>query len=149
MAVEVLVQALDKIDQDRDRVLLKGISETELYRAALTVMMRLVFLFSAEERGLLLLGDALYDQYYAIELFSTEIQGYAEQILLNTSNILLDSNSINHLQELNAFNINYFAQWYFHNLEIYPQIQKYVEQLDHLRLLLIDYLRSSFHDELW
>ncbi|MBW4665983.1 MAG: hypothetical protein KME60_00715 [Cyanomargarita calcarea GSE-NOS-MK-12-04C] len=82
-----------------------------------------------------------------IELFSTEIQGYAEQVLLNTSNILLVSNSINHLQELNVFNIDYFGQWYFHNLEIYPQIQKYVEQLDHLRLLLIDYLRSSSHNE--
>lgn len=79
-----------------------------------------------------------------IELFSTDIQGYAEQILLNTSNILLDSNSINHLQELNVFNIDYFIQWYFQNLEIYPQFQKYVEQLDHLRLLIIDYLRSSF-----
>ena len=29
-------------------------------------MMRLVFLFSAEERGLLLLGDPLYDQNYAL-----------------------------------------------------------------------------------
>ena len=32
-------------------------AETELYEAALTVMMRLVFLFCAEERGLMLLGD--------------------------------------------------------------------------------------------
>lgn len=76
-----------------------------------------------------------------IELFSTGIQGYAEQVLLNTSNILL-KDSINHLRQLNVFNIDYFAQWYFHNLEMYPQIQKYVEQLDHLRLLLIDYLRE-------
>ena len=30
------------------------------------MMMRLVFLFSAEERGLLLLGDQLYDQHYAV-----------------------------------------------------------------------------------
>jgi hypothetical protein len=51
-AVEVLVQALDKIDRDRNRSLLQGISETTLYEAALTVMMRLVFLFSAEERDL-------------------------------------------------------------------------------------------------
>ena len=29
-------------------------------------MMRLVFLFSAEERGLLLLGDPLYDEHYAV-----------------------------------------------------------------------------------
>lgn len=75
-----------------------------------------------------------------IELFSTDIQGYAEQALLNTSHTPFGNNSVNHLQQLNVFNIDYFAQWYFHNLEIYPQTQKYVEQLDHLRLLLIDYL---------
>ena len=52
-AVEVLVQALDRIDQDRNRTLLQDISEPQLYEAALTVMMRLVFLFSAEERKLI------------------------------------------------------------------------------------------------
>ncbi|MBS3910105.1 MAG: TetR family transcriptional regulator [Actinobacteria bacterium] len=65
-AVEVLVQALDKADQDRNRALLNGVSPTELYEAGLTVMMRLVFVLCAEERGLLLLGDPAYDQYYAI-----------------------------------------------------------------------------------
>lgn len=75
-----------------------------------------------------------------IELFSTDIQGYAEQALLKTSDTILINNSVNHLQQLNVFNIDYFAQWYLHNLEMYPQTQKYVEQLDHLRLLLIDYL---------
>ena len=42
--------------------LLGSIPEADLYEAALTVMMRLVFLFSAEERGLLLLNDELYAQ---------------------------------------------------------------------------------------
>src|SRR5204863_3247974 len=56
-AVEVLIQSLDRADQDHGRQLLAKVSEEALYRAALTVMMRLVFLFSAEERGLLLLGD--------------------------------------------------------------------------------------------
>jgi len=56
-AVEVLVQAIDRIDQDRNRDLLAGLPKTALYQAALTVMMRLVFLFSAEERDLLLLGE--------------------------------------------------------------------------------------------
>ena len=56
-AVEVLIQSLDQADQDHGRQLLAGVPETDLYEAALTVMMRLVFLFCAEERGLLLLGD--------------------------------------------------------------------------------------------
>src|SRR5207248_6501265 len=58
-AVEVLIQALDKADQDHGRKLLAGEDEKVLYEAALTVMMRLVFLFCAEERELLLLGDDL------------------------------------------------------------------------------------------
>ena len=78
-AVEVLVQALDRIDQDRNRTLLKGISEKKLYEAALTIMMRLVFLFSAEERGLLLLGDALYDQYYAVSTLREQLQQRADK----------------------------------------------------------------------
>lgn len=65
-AVEVLIQALGRADQDRNGELLKEIAPAELYEAGLTVMMRLVFLLSAEERGLLLLGDPLYDQHYAI-----------------------------------------------------------------------------------
>ena len=65
-AVEVLVQCLDKADQDRNRELLHDVSPAELYEAGLTMMMRLVFVLCAEERGLLLLGDPVYDQYYAI-----------------------------------------------------------------------------------
>ncbi|RUT04462.1 hypothetical protein DSM106972_046900 [Dulcicalothrix desertica PCC 7102] len=80
-----------------------------------------------------------------MELFSTDIQGYAEQAILNTSDVSLNSKNVNHLRQLNVFNIDYFTKWYFQNLEMYPQTQKYVEQLDHLRLLLIDYLGSSSH----
>ena len=54
-AVEVLVQSLDRADQDRNRDLLHDVDPKELYEAGLTVMMRLVFLLAAEERGLLLL----------------------------------------------------------------------------------------------
>jgi very-short-patch-repair endonuclease len=78
-AVEVLVQSIDRIDQDRNRALLHGISETRLYEAALTVMMRLVFLFSAEERGLLLLGDPLYDQFYAVSTLRSQLREQADQ----------------------------------------------------------------------
>lgn len=76
-AVEVLIQSLDRADQD-DKVL-AGVPETVLYEAALTVMMRLVFLFSAEERGLLLLGDPLYDQHYAVSTLVAQLQEAADQ----------------------------------------------------------------------
>ena len=84
-AVEVLVQKIDKLDQDGDRTLLKDISDRELYEAALFVMMRLVFLFCAEEKGLLLLGDRLYDQSYAVSTMREELREqadrYGEEIL--------------------------------------------------------------------
>jgi hypothetical protein len=80
-AVEVLIQALDKADQDRDRELLRDVKESELYEAALTVMMRLVFLLSAEERGLLLLGDERYEANYAISTLRIQLRKESEEIL--------------------------------------------------------------------
>ncbi len=78
-AVEVLVQALDRMDKDRKRTLLGNLKEEELYEAALTVMMRLVFLMSAEERDMLLLGEALYDQNYAISTLQATLREQADQ----------------------------------------------------------------------
>ena len=78
-AIEVLVQSLDRIDKDRHRQLLGTLPESELYEAALTVMMRLVFLLTAEERSLLLLGEPLYDQYYAISTLQAWLREQADQ----------------------------------------------------------------------
>jgi hypothetical protein len=84
-AVEVLVQSFDAIDKDSNRVLLKGVSPTTQYEAALTIMMRLVFLFSAEERGLLHLGKPLYDNNYAVSTLQEQLQEvadlYGEEVL--------------------------------------------------------------------
>jgi hypothetical protein len=78
-AVEVLIQSLDRADQDHGRELLRGVTEAELYEAALTVMMRLVFLFCAEERELLLLGDPLYNQNYALSTIREQLRATADQ----------------------------------------------------------------------
>jgi hypothetical protein len=78
-AVEMLVQAFDRIDAESGRTLLADVSEKALYDSALTVMMRLVFLFSADERGLLLLGDPLYDQHYAVSTLSELLRERADQ----------------------------------------------------------------------
>jgi hypothetical protein len=80
-AVEVLIQSLDKADQDRDRELLRGVKEAELYEAALTVMMRLVFLLAAEERGLLLLGDERYEANYALSTLRMQLRAESDEIL--------------------------------------------------------------------
>ena len=80
-AVEVLIQSLDKADQDHDRELLCDVKEAELYEAALTVMMRLVFLLSAEERGLLLLGDERYEANYALSTLRMQLRSESDEIL--------------------------------------------------------------------
>lgn len=77
-AVEVLIQSLDKADQDRNRELLRDVSTTELYEAGLTVMMRLVFILCAEERGLLLAGEPLYDDYYAVSSLRSQLAEEAD-----------------------------------------------------------------------
>lgn len=79
-AVEVLVQALDRADLDRDRKLLEGVTPERLYEAGLTVMMRLVFLFCAEERGLLLLGDSTYDDFYAVSTLRGLLREEADRV---------------------------------------------------------------------
>ena len=73
-AVEVLVQSLDRINNDSNGELLEGIEPPELYEAGLTFMMRLVFLLCAEERGLLLLEDETYTAYYALSTLRMKLR---------------------------------------------------------------------------
>jgi len=80
-AIEVLVQALDRADQDRNRELLRDVKPQELYEAGLTVMMRLVFLLAAEERGLLLLGEPRYDSFYAVSTLRMQLRAENDEIL--------------------------------------------------------------------
>lgn len=80
-AIEVLVQALDRADQDRNRELLRDVKPHELYEAGLTVMMRLVFLLAAEERGLLLLGEPRYDSFYAVSTLRMQLRAESDEIL--------------------------------------------------------------------
>lgn len=78
-AVEVLIQTLDRVDHDRGRNLLRDVTEAEVYEAALTVMMRLVFLLCAEERAMLPLGDPVYDQHFAVSTLSAQLREAADQ----------------------------------------------------------------------
>ncbi len=65
-SVELLVSALSEANRERHGELLGASTPEEIYRGAVTVMMRLVFLLTAEERELLLLGDETYDAHYAV-----------------------------------------------------------------------------------
>ncbi len=87
-----------------------------------------------EERDFSILGT--------LEIFSDDIQGYVEQIISNQI-ISSPEASLNHLQKLNIFNLDYFTAWYFTNWETYPKIKQYIDHLDHLRLLLSEQLSTQ------
>jgi len=78
-ALELLVQAIDRADRDARGALLEDVSMPRLYEAAVTVMMRLVFLLSAEERGLLPLEDPLYAENYAVSTLHDQLRAGADQ----------------------------------------------------------------------
>jgi hypothetical protein len=80
-AVEVLIHSLDRADQDFDRELLAGVREEALYESALTVMMRLVFLFCAEERELIPSKPfPVYEQNYSVSTISKQLRELADQL---------------------------------------------------------------------
>ena len=80
-AIELLVQAIDRADRsDRKGLLLEGVDDATLYEAAVTTMMRLVFVFYAEEQGLLPLARSpLYRDHYALSPLSTELRNQASR----------------------------------------------------------------------
>ncbi|WP_265264041.1 Eco57I restriction-modification methylase domain-containing protein [Spirulina subsalsa] len=78
-AVEILIQTIDRLNGDLQGELLRDISTEELYQAACFVMMRLVFLLCAEERGLLLLGDSRYEQHYAVSTLQESLRELADR----------------------------------------------------------------------
>lgn len=64
-AVELFVAELARLDREAGGALLADVSEREIYRGALTVLMRMVFLLYAEEQRLLPVTDPVYAQAYA------------------------------------------------------------------------------------
>lgn len=76
-AVELLVAAIGRADaRDRERgdAGLSGVTAHEVYHAAVTVMMRVVFLLFAEERGLLPADNELYAPAYSAGRLYEELE---------------------------------------------------------------------------
>jgi Eco57I restriction-modification methylase/restriction-modification enzyme MmeI-like protein len=78
-AVELLIATLDREDRDRHGELLQHLEGAEVYRGATTVMMRLVFLFVAEERRLLPIDDPLYAETLAASTLRAQLQERADR----------------------------------------------------------------------
>ncbi len=84
-ATELLIATLDREDRDRHGELLLALPADEVYRGATTVMMRLVFLFVAEERRLLPIDDPRYAETLAASTLRAQLReradAYDESIL--------------------------------------------------------------------
>jgi hypothetical protein len=78
-AVELLITTLDYEDRERHGELLAGLEQAEVYRGAVTVMMRLVFLFVAEERRLLPIDDSRYAETLAASTLRAQLQEHADR----------------------------------------------------------------------
>lgn len=77
-AVEMLVAALSRTNNEHGGRLLAGVDPHAVYESAVTVMMRLVFLLYSEERHLLPLGDPLYDTNYAASTLREQLRAEAD-----------------------------------------------------------------------
>ena len=73
-AVELLVNAISRANLERSGALLEGVGPHEVYEAAVTVMMRLVFLLRAEESDLLPVDDPDYQRLYAVRMLREDLE---------------------------------------------------------------------------
>lgn len=75
------------------------------------------------------------------ELLIVSISGYAKQIQSNRSVWQFDA-AIAHLHQLQVFGNPAIAQFYLEAREHYPKVQVYLQRLDYLRLLMLEYLQT-------
>ena len=83
-AAELLVGELSRLDREADGFLLGDAPPREVYRGALTVMMRLVFLLYAEEQRLMPVASDLYATAYSVaglhEQLAAERNLYGDEV---------------------------------------------------------------------
>jgi hypothetical protein len=78
-AVELLITTLDQADRDRHGELLVDLEDAEVYRGVVTAIMRLVFLFVAEERRLVPIEDPRYAETLAASTLRAQLQERADR----------------------------------------------------------------------
>lgn len=101
-AVELLVDAIGRADAraaQRDASVLADIPAQDIYRGAVSVMMRIVFLLFAEERGLLPSDNTLYAQAYSAGRLCDDL----EQAVRDSSEENLEHSSAGWLRLLALF----------------------------------------------
>ena len=76
-----------------------------------------------------------------IEFLTDDIRGYAFQVITNNFSAKAQD-LLNELNKLKILEIPKFSEWYFSSEFDYPQLKHYVEKLNYLRLLIIEYIRD-------
>jgi hypothetical protein len=75
----------------------------------------------------------------AMEIFSSYVGGYASQIATRGS-VREPKNAVKLLETSRLFDQSYFVKWYFAPDNKYVKVKQYVDDLDYLRLLIIEYI---------
>ncbi len=78
----------------------------------------------------------------SLELLSTDILGYVSQIASKGYTIQSPSQVIEHLHQLNIFERDCIIDWYYLEGNNYPNIKQYLELLDYVRLLILEYIEQ-------
>lgn len=90
-------------------------------------------------------GDFDFTILGLIELYSSYVGGYASQIA-RRGTVRNPVEAIDFLQEKSFFDEDYLVDWYFAPDNHYFKVKEYVEEVDYLRLLVIQYLRRPLND---
>jgi len=77
-----------------------------------------------------------------VELLTCSIRGYANQIQLS-GGVKDCQKAIQELQQLSVFNVPIIAQFYIEQCSLYTQTIMYIQLLDYLRLLVLEYLQTQ------
>ncbi|WP_341734402.1 hypothetical protein [Microcoleus sp. EPA2] len=75
-----------------------------------------------------------------LELLTVNIRGYASIIKL-TGGVENVRDAIQQLSQLSVFNVPIVARFYVEQRSPYPQTKMYLQLLDYLRLLVLEYLQ--------
>lgn len=76
-----------------------------------------------------------------IEWLTTQLRGYASQIQAQ-GYLSQPEEAKSYLQSLNIFILPSLTHFYWETNEQYPLLKSYLQKLDYLRLLILDYLRG-------
>ncbi len=85
------------------------------------------------------LSDHEFSILEEIDLFTTELRGYASQINVNQQ-IKNPDQTLTKLRNLRILANPSLAELYFIKNEQFPLIHQYLQKLDYLKLLIIDWL---------